>query len=155
MQTRTKGTDRARRLLKAELDVVVGRLHAAAEVPRADGAGGDFLDVAQGIELQELAGLNASRLTERAKRLRSALTRVSDGQYGICSECGTSIPPKRLLAIPDVTTCVACQQQLERGSSQAFEGESMLASTARDDAVMSAARSARAIALTPSASKAR
>jgi phage/conjugal plasmid C-4 type zinc finger TraR family protein len=123
MQTRTKTNDRVRRLLKAELDAVVGRLHTVAEVPGAGGAGGDFLDVAQGIELQELAGLNASRLTERARRLRSALTRVSDGQYGICSECGTSIPPKRLLAIPDVTTCVACQQQLERGSRQAFEGE--------------------------------
>lgn len=114
MPMRTSNNDRAKRLLKAELDVVVGRLQTAAEVPRAGDTGGDFFDVAQGVELQELARLNASRLTERAKRLRTALTRVSDGQYGVCSECGAAIPPKRLLAIPDVTTCVGCQQQLER-----------------------------------------
>src|SRR5262244_2070999 len=114
MGSRTGNSDQARRRLTAELDVVVERLHTEAKVPRAGGAGGDFFDVAQVIELQELARLNASRLAERARRLRTALTRVSDGQYGLCSECGTTIPPKRLLAIPDVTTCVACQGRLER-----------------------------------------
>jgi DnaK suppressor protein len=53
-------------------------------------------------------------LTERAKRLRVALTRVSTGEYGVCSECGTSIAPRRLRAVPDVTTCVTCQERLER-----------------------------------------
>jgi DnaK suppressor protein len=43
-----------------------------------------------------------------------ALTRVTNGEYGVCSECGASIPPKRLLAVPDATTCVACQDRLER-----------------------------------------
>ena len=106
--------NRARRLLKAELDVIAGRLQSEADVPKASVAGGDFLDVAQGVEHQELARLRASRLTERAKRLRIALTLVSDGQYGVCSECGVPIPSKRLLAVPDATTCVACQERLER-----------------------------------------
>jgi phage/conjugal plasmid C-4 type zinc finger TraR family protein len=106
---------RKRSVLTAELDVIVERLQTEARVPTASVPGGDFLDIAQDVEDQELACLSASRLTERARRLRIALTRVSDGEYGVCSECGTSIPPKRLVAVPDATTCVACQVRLERG----------------------------------------
>jgi RNA polymerase-binding transcription factor len=106
--------DQARRRLKTELETLAARLHGETEVPRTGGMGGDFLDVAQGVERQELARLNTERLAQRARRLRIALSRVSDGQYGVCSECGEAIPRKRLLAVPDATTCVACQVRLER-----------------------------------------
>lgn len=115
--TSTTKKSRARRLLGVELDSVVARLQTEAAVPQASAAGDDFLDVAQSIEHQELARLSASRLTQRARRLQVALTRVEDGQYGMCSECGAPIPPKRLLAVPDATTCVTCQEQLERVGS--------------------------------------
>ena len=109
------GSDaQTKRLLEAELDEIVGRLQTEATIPMASRAGGDFLDVAQSLERQELVRLSVSRLTERAKRLRVALTRVSTGEYGVCSECGTSIAPRRLRAVPDVTTCVTCQERLER-----------------------------------------
>jgi DnaK suppressor protein len=39
---------------------------------------------------------------------------VITGEYGVCAECGTAISPTRLRAIPDATTCVACQERLER-----------------------------------------
>jgi len=112
--TKARKNDRTRLLLTAELNGIAARLHSEAEVPQAGVVSGDFLDVAQGVEHQELARLSASRLMERARRLRIALTRVSDGEYGLCSECGVAIPPKRLLAVLDATTCVACQSQLER-----------------------------------------
>jgi DnaK suppressor protein len=112
---RTKGnSNRASRLLKAQLDAIAAQMQTEPGVPKAAAAGGDFLDVAQGVEHQELARLRASRLTQRARRLRMALTRVSDGEYGVCSECGARIPARRLLAVPDATTCVACQEGLER-----------------------------------------
>ena len=111
MSTNTK--DRASRLLKTELDTVAARLHAEAEIPKAAVVSGDFLDVAQSVEQQELALLSASRLAQRARRLQIALSRVSDGEYGVCSECEAAIPPKRLLAVPDATTCVSCQERLE------------------------------------------
>src|SRR5947208_16343642 len=112
---RAENHTQARRLLTTQLEAVAARLQTEAEVPKASLAGGDFLDVAQGIEHQELARLSASRLSERAKRLQIALSRVSEGDYGVCSECGTSIPPQRLRAVPDATTCVACQARLARG----------------------------------------
>jgi DnaK suppressor protein len=80
---------------------------------KATVTGGDFLDVAQDLEYQELARLSASRLGERARRLRVALGRVDTGEYGACSECGTSISFKRLRALLDVTTCMACPAKLE------------------------------------------
>jgi len=108
----TVGTEN-KRLLEAELDDLVARLQGEARVPGAS-VGSDFLDVAQGIEGQEQARLTVLRLTERAKRLQTALNRFSTGEYGVCSECGTAISPRRLHAMPDVTTCVACQERLER-----------------------------------------
>jgi DnaK suppressor protein len=74
------------------------------------------------MEQQELARLTASRLAQRARRVEIALSRVSDGQYGICSECGGVIPPKRLVAVPDATTCVACQDHLEASACWAALG---------------------------------
>jgi DnaK suppressor protein len=107
-----KNADLKRRL-KAQLDFTVTRLQKQGEVPQGSAASGDFLDVAQSVEHQELAWLGASRLAEQAQRLRIALSRVADGEYGVCVECGSAIPPKRLLAVPDATTCVACQERLE------------------------------------------
>ena len=117
--TKPRKDDRTTRLLTAELADIAARLHTEAEVPMVGVVGGDFLDVAQGIEHQELARLTASRLMERARRLSVALTRVSEGEYGLCSECGAAIPPKRLLAVTDATTCVGCQSRLERVSASA------------------------------------
>src|SRR5437016_1918097 len=104
----------ARGRLEAQLDGIVRRLHEDGDVPPTALAGGEFLDVAQGLQQQELAGLIASRLAERARRLRIALARLEDGEYGLCSDCGGPIAPKRLAALPDTTTCVACQERLER-----------------------------------------
>ena len=106
-------TMEATHLLETYRDVV-SRLQNEAAVPTADAASSDFLDLAQSVERQELARLATSRLAERARRLHIALTRVADGEYGVCSECGASIPPKRLMAIPDATRCVACQERLEQ-----------------------------------------
>ncbi len=112
--TRARNDNGARSLLKAQLDDIAVRLRREAEVPPTTFVGGNFLDVAQGVEQQEVARLSTSRLTERARRLRDALGRLSDGEYGVCAECGAPIPPRRLLAVPDATTCVACQVELER-----------------------------------------
>jgi RNA polymerase-binding transcription factor len=104
------------RLLEAELGEIAERLQSGAGDLTAAPVGGDFFDVAQDLEHQEQARLSASRLSERARRLRIALRRVLSGEYGVCTECATAISPTRLRAIPDTTTCVACQDRLERGA---------------------------------------
>jgi|RhiMetdeSRZDD1v2_1073273.scaffolds.fasta_scaffold00406_17 phage/conjugal plasmid C-4 type zinc finger TraR family protein len=101
------------RLLEAELNEIVERLQSESTIPETSLVGGDFLDVAQSVERQELNRLGVSRLSERARRLHIALGRLSTGEYGVCSECGEPIALKRLRALPEVTTCAACQAKLE------------------------------------------
>lgn len=38
----------------------------------------------------------------------AALEKIEDGTYGMCTECGNSIPVARLDALPSATVCVDC-----------------------------------------------
>jgi RNA polymerase-binding protein DksA len=55
-------------------------------------------------------------IDEEAKQtvqlIDAALARIKDGGYGICAKCGKEIPEKRLSALPYITTCVSCAEQL-------------------------------------------
>ena len=53
-------------------------------------------------------------LVERANRLAEALERLRSGEYGVCEVCGEAISPARLRALPEVATCVRCQDAEER-----------------------------------------
>jgi RNA polymerase-binding protein DksA len=45
----------------------------------------------------------------------SALARMEAGTYGRCQNCGESISPERLEAIPWATRCIDCKRREERG----------------------------------------
>jgi RNA polymerase-binding transcription factor DksA len=47
-------------------------------------------------------------------RLAAAIERLDDGDYGVCVECNEAIAPARLRVMPEVQTCVRCQDRLER-----------------------------------------
>lgn len=53
-------------------------------------------------------------LTDRAHarqmELTEALRRIEDGRYGVCGNCGSSIPYGRLLVVPEATHCLECRQ---------------------------------------------
>ena len=115
--------DQLRRQLQMKLDSIEARLHRETEALSTEVDGGDFIDVAQGLEHQEQEQLIASRLMKQARRLRVALTRLDIGEYGVCSECGARIPQKRLLAVPDAATCVACQDRLEHNTRSRQEAQ--------------------------------
>src|SRR4030095_270360 len=105
--------DQLRRQLQMKLDSIAARLYRETKVLSTEFDGGNFIDVAQGLERLEQEQLIASRLMKQARRLRGALTRLDEGEYGVCSECVARIPQKRLLAVPDAATCVVCQDRLE------------------------------------------
>lgn len=46
------------------------------------------------------------------QRIDDALERWSDGTYGICAQCGMTIPEGRLEARPFATHCVPCAELL-------------------------------------------
>lgn len=44
-----------------------------------------------------------------------ALTRIGEGTYGACRNCGTPMAEKRLNAVPWTPYCVDCQELSEKG----------------------------------------
>ena len=51
------------------------------------------------------------RLRRRAESLEQALSRLSSGLYGICTQCGGPIHPERLMVMPDAESCIDCAQR--------------------------------------------
>ncbi|HKX05351.1 MAG TPA: TraR/DksA C4-type zinc finger protein, partial [Methylomirabilota bacterium] len=112
-----------RRELEQELKHTVDRLKglggaiAFEDDPGAredEGQGEAAGDAGRISEDREMTFAVRGLLVERANRLAEALDRVRSGEYGVCEVCDEPIAPARLRAIPEVTTCVACQDAEER-----------------------------------------
>jgi DnaK suppressor protein len=117
--------DEIRKNLEAELNRTVERIRqmggAAASVQTMAAVGdtsqlADEVDVIQVNEDREMNFATRSLLVERANRLAEALERLRGGDYGTCQECSEAIAPARLKVMPEVTTCVRCQDRLEKMS---------------------------------------
>ena len=114
--------DEIRRKLEADLREAITRLRhmgggAAEDVPGAIGDNSPFadeVDEIQANEARELDFATRTLLVERVNRIADALDRLSEGEYGVCVECSEAIAPARLRALPEVQTCVRCQDRLER-----------------------------------------
>jgi DnaK suppressor protein len=50
--------------------------------------------------------------------IEEAFTRIKDGSYGVCGNCGTEIGEKRLQAVPWTSFCIDCQELQEKGLLQ-------------------------------------
>lgn len=117
--------DEVRERIQKELERVMDRLRQLGgavvieEFPGALGDNGPFADPTEEVQVQgerEVSFATRSLLVERANRLAAALERLSEGEYGVCEECGEAIAPARLKVMPEVTTCVRCQDRLERSA---------------------------------------
>lgn len=54
----------------------------------------------------------AQTLRSDVQEIDEALERIRDGQYGICKNCGKSIPKKVLDAAPESLLCEDCKQAI-------------------------------------------
>ena len=109
-----KKTSALRSVLEAEQARLLAMI-AQMEIESDDNLGyGNHMadDATEAFEqAKDLALLqNAERLLVQ---VRDALGRLDDGTYGKCENCGESIDPARLEALPYVTLCLRCQQRLE------------------------------------------
>jgi DnaK suppressor protein len=117
--------DDIKQRLESELSHTMDRIRnmgAGTVLEDFPGAAGDNTPLADEVDVirlnedREMSFATRSLLVERANKLAEALDRLRGGEYGICEECGEAIAPARLRAMPEVTTCVRCQDQLERMS---------------------------------------
>jgi RNA polymerase-binding transcription factor DksA len=56
----------------------------------------------------------AHALTE----IESALSRLGDGSYGTCVDCGWHISRERLEVLPAAALCMACQRRVGKGHAR-------------------------------------
>src|SRR6266849_2506353 len=78
----------------------------------------DEVDIIQANEWREIGYATRELLVDRVNKLSSALERLEGGEYGTCAECGEAIAPARLRVMPEVETCVRCQDRIERYGRQ-------------------------------------
>jgi DnaK suppressor protein len=130
-----------RERLEEDLRTAVTRLRqmggavAVEEMPGAIGDNSPFadeVDEIQANERREIGFATRELLVDRVNRLSAALDRLRDGDYGTCVECEEPISPARLRALPEVTTCVRCQDRIERMGRHVEREEEDL-ETADDD----------------------
>ncbi len=60
------------------------------------------------LQMQAMAKAQQQRRDSEALRLRHALSRMAEGEYGYCDDCGDQIPLKRLELDLAATRCVGC-----------------------------------------------
>jgi DnaK suppressor protein len=81
----------------------------------------DELDRIQHASDRDYAIGNLERNSGRLREVRSALRRIDAGSFGICVECDTNISLKRLAAVPWASSCITCQEALDRGQEMRSE----------------------------------
>jgi DnaK suppressor protein len=115
--------DGIRKRLEQDLRTAVSRLRQVGGAAALDdllGPSGehwayaDEVDEIQANERREIGFATRELLVGKVNRIVAALERLDQGEYGQCVECGEAIAPARLNVIPEVTTCVRCQDRLER-----------------------------------------
>jgi len=63
------------------------------------------MDALQG---QAMARATAGRRAAEATRIRAALARIDEGEFGYCTDCGEEIARARLDLDPAVPRCLSC-----------------------------------------------
>lgn len=74
---------------------------------------GDEFDEIQGNILIEMHNQMLNRNNDKLEKIEVALSQIDSETYGICEDCGESIPEKRLMINPYTCTCVCCAEERE------------------------------------------
>ena len=86
----------------------------------------DDMDVARSQADVETHASLIEHSEDLLKAIDTAASRLEEGRYGICEECGTDIPIKRLDALPFAIYCVDCQKESETGRERGTISESFM-----------------------------
>jgi RNA polymerase-binding transcription factor len=70
----------------------------------------DALDEVQQATERELAIRNLDRDSNVLRKVRGALRRIAEDDFGVCLHCEEDISAKRLAAVPWAAFCIRCQE---------------------------------------------
>jgi len=75
----------------------------------------DIADRASSSYTKEFLVHQSSNERQTLQMVESALSRIREGTFGECINCGNEINAKRLEAVPWTRYCIECQEKLEQG----------------------------------------
>lgn len=73
----------------------------------------DEMDLASSEYLQSFTFRLRGREKTFLKKIDYALSKIEEGSFGICEDCGEQISIKRLEARPETTLCIRCKEDQE------------------------------------------
>jgi len=88
----------------SELDSRLHQIESELDTPHSK----DWDEAAvetEGDEVLEGLGIQGE---EEIRRIRAALQRIREGEYGFCVTCGSQVQPARLDLLPDTPFCATC-----------------------------------------------
>ncbi|MFW2331209.1 MAG: TraR/DksA family transcriptional regulator [Nitrospinota bacterium] len=74
---------------------------------------GDDVDLAEVEIAQERSLQLRNKKFFELKQIEVAMKKLEAGTYGLCENCDSKIPPKRLKVLPYSLYCIECQEELE------------------------------------------
>jgi RNA polymerase-binding protein DksA len=102
--------------LKKQQNVLSSRLEVEREKAEPGSvANPDRADLAHEYAYRAGRLSMVEQLEEQLEDVDQALQRIEDGTYGECNNCGKSITPERLEALPSAELCIDCQRQKTTG----------------------------------------
>jgi DnaK suppressor protein len=87
---------------------------AAAEIVARLEEPNDYVDLADKSHEEWIFLNRNAHNAALLRQVKDALGRINEGTYGVCDDCGQTISPKRLEAVPWAGYCISCQEK--RGS---------------------------------------
>jgi DnaK suppressor protein len=81
----------------------------------------DQMDEIQYASERDLAIRNVDRESVLLRGVKAALRRIRDGGFGACIDCESAISPKRLVAVPWASRCIACQEAADLDGRETSE----------------------------------
>src|SRR5258708_14793640 len=105
--------DQRRREIQAE---VQGKMRGVREEGTWGGKLNEVLDAVESAEAdiqEDLEFALVQMKSETLNKITDALTRLEQGSYGNCFECGQEIAEKRLRALPFAVRCKDCEEAKE------------------------------------------
>ncbi|MFO0978663.1 MAG: TraR/DksA C4-type zinc finger protein [Planctomycetaceae bacterium] len=96
-----------RMLLEGQLTELMARATGIEDV-LSDRGDSDWEENAVEMETDEAMAAVGDVTKKEIQEIRLALSRLSNGTYGLCVSCGKPISPERLAELPSTSTCTRC-----------------------------------------------
>ena len=108
-----------KQILEERRREILGQVQGKMRDVRAEGAAGEskgVLDAAEASEADIQDDIEFALIqmkSETLHKIEEALTRLEEGTFGYCFECGDEISERRLRALPFAVRCKDCEEARE------------------------------------------